>query len=119
MNHLHRMYGMSDSREYVTTPFSTVEELLQIGDLPAVAREPGFSHFAISDYHNTIIGVYDEGFKWWVYGYVDEPVDLPQWKARWMTVERGEISNEEFSSACGRTITLKDGTQLTNANYDL
>ena len=64
----------------VDLEFETLEELLAIPCLVKRASWPKFSHFAMSD--DLLLVVLDEGFEWWVCGYIKNPsaVGLPKWE---------------------------------------
>lgn len=58
--------------------FETTEQLLN-HELVKRYIDDKFSHFAMSG--NTLMRISDDGYSWWVVGYIKEPdkVDLPQW----------------------------------------
>ena len=59
--------------------FETTEDLLNLEIVQRYGKRKDFSHFAISD--NCLMEISDEGFHWWVVGYIKKPneVDLPKW----------------------------------------
>lgn len=95
--------------------FNTTEELCNLPPMLKAKERPGFSHFAISG--NCILQIADEGFYWWVLGYVDDVdgVELPEWdggKHR-AELEDGRIvilMRREIVSSCGNVLTLRDGS---------
>lgn len=60
--------------------FSTTEELLNLDAVSSWKEKNKFSHFAISN--NSLMAIFDEGYRWWVIGYIKYPenVDLPKWE---------------------------------------
>lgn len=94
--------------------FETTEELLAFEPMKLHSERLGFCGFALS--YNNIMALYDDGFKWYVVGYVENsgPIDLPKWKG-WKyraQVDDGEIevfSGPEILSSCGDTLILSDG----------
>jgi hypothetical protein len=101
--------------------FETTQDLLMIDKVkqwvkPIDGKE--FSHFALSG--KALIVVHDEGFHWWVVGYIERPdeIDLPRWyggkyRAELPSGERVTLSNEVVSS-CGDILTLRDGSTAKN-----
>jgi len=95
--------------------FETTEELLRLEVVQRYSKWEKFSYFAIGENYLMIIG--DDGFYWWVVGYVDDPttVDLPKWDGPKYKAElpNGEkvILSEEVVSSCGDTLTLRNGTK--------
>lgn len=77
--------------------FSTTQELLEI-DVVKQWKKPMdgklFSHFAIKD--NALMVIHDDGFHWWVVGYVEDPltIDLPMWDGP--KYEKEEKGNQRF-----------------------
>jgi hypothetical protein len=77
-----------------------------------------FSHFAMSD--NCLMVIHDDGFHWWVVGYVEKPerVDLPKWEGGKYRAQMSDgtikILTNEVVSSCGYTLTLADGTKAIN-----
>lgn len=66
---------------------------------------------------NTLIAVYDDGFDWWVLGFVSHPedLDIPRWdggKYR-VTFDYGDtvvvVPESQVASICGDDVTLRDG----------
>jgi len=56
----------------------------------------------------------DDGFRWWVVGYFDEPPveELPKWRARYRAEIEGKmvvLEQEAVGSSCNGRLTLKDG----------
>ena len=60
--------------------FETTEELLNLEIVQRYGKEKNFSHFALNE--NRLIEVSDNGYYWWVVGYIKYPndVDLPKWE---------------------------------------
>jgi len=71
-------------------PFETTEELLALEIVKRFGEHPNFSHFAMSD--NRLMKISDEGYHWWVVGYIKHPdqVDLPKWSGAKYRVEPKE-----------------------------
>lgn len=99
--------------------FETTEDLLNLEIVQRYGKGKNFSHFAISD--NCLMEISDEGFHWWVVGYIKEPdkVDLPKWdggkyQAKLSNGEIVTLTSKEIYSSCGDELTLKDGTKAKN-----
>ena len=99
--------------------FETTQDLLMIDKVKQWARPMDgkeFSHFALSC--NVLMAIHDDGFHWWVVGYIDiehpTEIDLPKWESGKYRAKlsSGEtvILTHEVVSSCGDTLTLKDGT---------
>lgn len=102
-------------------PFETTIDLLNIEIVKRYGNHEGFSHFAMSDNH--LMEISDNGFRWWVIGYIEKPdeIDLPKWddakyRAKLLNGESVILSKEVMSS-CGDVLTLKDGTTALNLKY--
>lgn len=92
--------------------FETTDELLNHEIVQRYGKGDNFSHFAISENH--LMEIKDDGFHWWVVGYIEKPadVDLPAWDGGKHLVDvDGEelILTDEVVSVRGDRITLKDG----------
>ena len=101
-----------------TTEFSTTEELLSL-DVVQRYKGPKFSHFALEG--NCLMAISDEGFQWWVAGYIKDPstVELPQWngwkhRAELPDGSRVILSGDDVVSSCGDELTLRNGTKARN-----
>ena len=64
--------------------------------------------------------IHDDGFHWWVVGYIENPadIDLPKWDG-WKHKAKmpdGSIKTltDEVISSCGDILTLRDGTKAKN-----
>lgn len=59
--------------------FETTEDLLNLDISTFYQKIENFSHFARS--RNMFMAIYEEGYHWWVIGYLEKPedVDLPIW----------------------------------------
>ncbi len=64
--------------------FRSLGELLAIEDVAFWSRRQNFHQFSIADApaHPTLMAELDEGYYWWVIGYLDRDVALPRWVAR-------------------------------------
>jgi len=60
--------------------FETTEDLLNLEIVQRYGKGKNFSHFAIRD--NCLMEILDEGFHWWVVGYIKTPSQLPRPKGR-------------------------------------
>lgn len=70
----------------------------------------------------------NEGFSWWVIGYISNPDDLqvPNWNGGKYIVqyENGEIEVLTYESKnpavafCGNQVTLRDGTKCKSIRYE-
>jgi hypothetical protein len=90
-------------------------ELLNHPMLKAFSDKPGFSHFALDD--NYLLSISDHGFKWWVVGWLDKPVDLPQWDHGKVIVDFGPdrggvayVLGKDVASYCAGQVRMKDGS---------
>lgn len=104
--------------------FNSLQELL---DHPIVARykehcDGVFSHFALSDNHLMVIS--NDGFNWWVVGYVSDPdaLDLPKWEGWKYDAEladgsRAVLNGNQIVSSCGDKLKLHDGSFARNVRY--
>lgn len=92
--------------------FETLTDLMNLERVKKWAKNPEFSYFALSD--NIFMFIGNDGFKWWVIGYIEHPenIDLPKWNRGKHLVElNGEIYilTDEVRSVCGDQIELRDG----------
>ncbi len=87
---------------------------------PVVQRykDATFSHFCMNG--NALMVVNDDGFEWWVVGFVADPsaVDLPAWGG-WKYLARFPDGREavlttEVISSCGGCLKLRDGTEAVD-----
>ena len=99
--------------------FETTEDLLNLEIVQRYGKRKDFSHFAISD--NCLMEISDEGFHWWVVGYIKKPneVDLPKWdggkyRAELPNGKKVILTSNEVYSSCGDELTLRDGTKAKN-----
>ena len=105
--------GPPPAAEFVNT-----DELLALDVVRRYGKSKNFSHFAMSDRH--LIEVSDDGFNWWVVGFVSDPavVDLPKWEGWKFRAELADGTRctlgKEVVSSCGDELTLCDGTKARN-----
>lgn len=74
---------------------------------------------------STLIEVTDNGFHWWVLGFIEHPelvADIPQWEG-WKHLARladGQevVLTNEVVSACGGLLELRDGTEVIDVLYE-
>ena len=121
--HIPSFIDLDRTQEWVE--FSNTDDLLAIEFVNQWAKPMNgkpFSHFAISD--NCLMAIHDNGFHWWVVGYIEKPgkVNLPKWyggkhKAQ-MPDGTIKILTTEVASLCGDTLTLKDGTKAIDIYID-
>lgn len=102
-------------------PFETVNDLLNIEIVKRYGRGKKFSHFAVLD--NRLMEISDDGFIWWVVGYIKYPDkinlkkwDGPKYHAR-LTNGESVILRKEVVSSCGDILTLTDGSTAINIEY--
>ena len=97
-----------------TCEFETTEQLLNLEVVQRYGNGDNFSHFALNG--NQLMVVSDEGFTWWVVGYIDNPddVNLPKWSGGRYRAEMPDgnevVLTHEVVSSCGEKLTLQDGT---------
>lgn len=100
-----------DSREENDSlHFSSKEELLNSEWMKRFTDAKDFNHFAQDG--NCILAVSDEGFRWWVVGYVDAQGVFPKWEGwKFRAVLDGKecVLSSEVVSSCGGELTLKCG----------
>jgi len=108
-----------DVREKIPThEFETIEDLLSLEVVKRYGQGKDFSHFALSDNH--LMEISDDGFKWWVVGYIKNVKDLvlPKWEGGKYraALPNGDkvILSSEVVSSCGDVLTLEDGTKAKN-----
>lgn len=60
--------------------FETTEDLLALEQVQVFAETKTFFQFCMSNH--TLMVLYDEGYYWWVVGYIKDPsiINLPQWE---------------------------------------
>ncbi len=83
----------------LTVDFESTEELLNIPFVLNFSTASNFSHYAISEdgTKSTLMAVYDDGYEWWVIGFIDDisKVDLPKWEPIYKEVKQGQSKNKE------------------------
>ena len=96
--------------------FETLDDLLSLEVVKRYSKDKDFSYFALS--RNKLMEIGDDGFYWWVVGYIKNPdkLDLPEWKGgKWRAeLQNGKqvvLEHGEVDSICGGVLTLKDGTK--------
>jgi len=99
-------------------PFETTGELLNFPAIKDRKNKSNFSHFAISG--NRLMEVSNDGFEWWVIGYVGNPelLDLPKWDGGKYKVQFDDgtievLSSKDISYSCLRVVRLNDGRRGT------
>ena len=80
-----------------------------------------FCRYSILD--NCLMAEFDDGFHWWVLGYIEKPelVDLPKWSGwKYRAILDGQevVLTNEVISSCGDVLTLRDGRKAKNIRYD-
>ena len=102
----------------LTGEFESTKDLLSLDVVKRYGNSDDFSHFAIGD--NCLMEISDDGFKWWVVGYIKNPddVDLPQWDGGKYRAElpSGKMVTlgQEVVMSCGNVLTLSDGSKAIN-----
>lgn len=99
--------------ENISKECSSIDDLLDLPDLVLHSSKSDFSHFAVSD--DALMAIRDNGFHWWVVGYVDNDAaqNFPKWcggKYR-ATIDGVEVilDGGEVVSSCAGVLTLSDG----------
>jgi hypothetical protein len=113
MNHFkqHVPSFIDNGYKRVEFEFKTTADLLNSAVVKKYV-EPG-SYFVKSD--NCLMVVTDNGFHWWVIGYIKNPqdVELPEWDGvKYHALLDGQkviLSSSEILGSCGDTLTLRDG----------
>lgn len=77
--HQHRPASF-DCGENEAVQFDTLDQMLKIPWVKNFSSGVSFHRFSIS--RNMLIAEYDCGAKWFVVGYLKNPVGLPEWKHR-------------------------------------
>ena len=111
------MPNFVDTREPAPcAEFETTEDLLNLEIMQKCMRRKDFSHFAMQG--NCLMEISDNGFFWWVIGYIKYPskVDLPKWegwkyKAKLPDGSRVILTGNEVIYVSGDILTLQDGTK--------
>lgn len=104
--------GFIDS-DQIKVEFETLAELLNHPFVERFSENEGFQEYVKSD--ECLMAIYDDGFKWWVVGYLKEPseIDLPEWdKGLYLVKFEDKVykaKGEQVRSSCGDRITLYDG----------
>lgn len=131
MSGAHKMAAVNSFRQHIPPfvevdrrpapiPFTTVDELLAL-EVVQRCKDEAFSHFALSD--NALMAVSDDGYKWWVVGFIAQPeqVDLPTWKPRYLArlPDGRDVSLDggEVASSGGGKLWLRDGTVAVDLKY--
>lgn len=98
--------------------FTNIADLLSIPWVAHWTEAPGFEGFvkARDEERTHLMAVLDDGFSWWVIGYLTnaQSVPLPIWKG-WKHLVRmpdgtEQVLGNEVVSSCGGELTLRDGT---------
>lgn len=112
---------VNDGEGGVSFTFETTEELLA-HDVVRRHIGPKHSHFVMGGRH--LMEISDEGFEWWVVGFVEKPeeIALPQWEG-WKHLVRlpdgtEAVLTDEVVSSCGGQLTLRDGTIVTDVRFE-
>ena len=98
--------------------FESTEDLLSLEIVQRYGKRQNFSYFALSD--NCLMEICDDGFYWWVVGYIDDPstVELPQWEGGKYRAQMPDgsikVLTNEVISSCSDVLTLRDGTKAKN-----
>lgn len=105
-----------DGAESEIIKFNTTEELLN-SELFQRYKNPD-SSFVKDD--NKIMEIHDDGYHWWVVGFVDQPdkIDLPKWDGWKFRAElkdgRKVVLSKEVVMSSGDILTLRDGSTAKN-----
>ncbi len=97
--------------------FGTVEQLLEIDVIKRFSQIEGHDHFALK--HHTLMQVSDDGFHWWVMGYIKcpediDPTTIPEWEGPKYQAELEDgtqtvLSGKEVSYSRGDMLSLTNG----------
>ncbi len=88
MIHFRRFKGHID---YIPIEAKDTKELLNHEEMKSFEKQPDFYRWSTDQYpidRNGNIGWHlmaeqDNGYKWWVVGISEEPLDLPLWEAKY------------------------------------
>ncbi len=102
--------------------FNTLEELYADPHINNYMSKPDFSHLAIDgDY---LMAIFDEGYKWWVLGFIENPddIDIPKWEKALYEVQMPNgtvtiLTNKDVRRTIGADVHLYDGTIAKNLRY--
>ncbi len=104
-----------DRNKNSTEEFETIEELLSLEGVRRYGKDVS-SYFAMAD--NCLMEISDNGFYWWVIGYIKNPelVNLPKWegwkfRAELSNGEKVILNDGEVSVAYDNVLILTDGTK--------
>lgn len=123
-----RIPGFIDPRGLVPEEFyfDTTEELVNHPFIQGWLDRHNPSNLVKDEKY--LIVEYNEGFNWWVIGYITNSDDLqvPEWTGgKWVVqYENGQIevltkeSKNPVIRTCGDEITLKDGTKCKDIRYE-
>lgn len=121
-----RVPAFIDLDKVLEFDFETTEELSNHSFIQGFLNVKNTSTLVKSE--NLLMVVSNEGFNWWVIGYISNPDDLklPEWDGGKYIVqyENGEVevltkeSKNPVVSSRGDEITLRDGTKCKNIRYE-
>lgn len=121
-----RVPAFIDSDKVLEFDFDTTEELSNHSFIQGFLNVKNTSTLVKSE--NLLMVVSNEGFNWWVIGYISNPDDLklPEWDGGKYIVqyENGEVevltkeSKNPVVSSRGDEITLRDGTKCKKIRYE-
>jgi len=80
--------GFDPFMEPETFEFETQEELLNSqGAVKRFAEMENFNEYQLDD--NLLMAVYENGYRWWCVGYIEEPekLNLPKWEPKFREEE--------------------------------
>ena len=113
--HIPSFVATDEKAEWVE--FSTTSDLLELPIVKRYTDSENFSHFAL--WHNYLMEICDDGFYWWVVGYIEDPtsIELPEWAgAKYRALlPNGEIevlAEDEVVSSCSGVLTLQNGSTV-------
>lgn len=104
-----------DNDDPNTFTFETTQEFLDNEYINWYTKQQNF--FRLSKQDDCVILEKDDGFYWWVLGYIKDPasLDLPEWPGgRYRVIFEGRrqvIEGSQVASSCGELIELTDGRQ--------
>jgi hypothetical protein len=92
--------GVDPSLQPLVIEFDVQEELIDSDYVQGFTTMKGHVGFVMSD--GMLMAISDEGYHWWVLGYIDEPdiMDLPPWEgAKYRGMEVVEEEDEDLEEA--------------------
>lgn len=74
----------SEESEKKVFDFDTLEELLEFDFVKSWKQDTEFYRYSTSENYGRylLIAERDNGYQWWLIGYLKESVDLPEWKIK-------------------------------------